>query len=418
MRHAPIAAVLCAMSLMLLVPGMTSASIESKTWPASDEAQQFVKDTIVIGFFASPFGVGWTEDAHMHDYLQRARDAGITGHSMTLTAATHTWEDLLTQQYKFRSAMAQRPDDFIFVHSNRDIETAHIRGATAVIWNTQTSTILNGDLNKVAALKEMGIASMILVYNDINRTGCGSLAAFKGTDFGLTDWGRAIIDELARYGIILDLSHTGKKTAMDAMDYMDEKYPGVPYIFSHSLPAGLYKDTPEATERGCYRNITDEEALRVKKSGGYVSPTFTEWMMDGIWPEDITPQQAADMIDYYVKLIGVDHVGIASDDMFTTEPTVAFAAANASLYDDGRYMLDAFDGGATGCGGLSKILAAVTDELWKRGYSNEDLAKIYGGNKMRVYREVWEGIAPEGDPIDPRERRQIVEDLRKQFYPR
>jgi len=148
------------------------------------------------------------------------------------------------------------------------------------------------------------------------------------------------------------------------------------------------------------RDITDEEALRVKKSGGYVSPTFTEWMMDGIWPEDITPQQAADMIDYYVKLIGVDHVGIAS------------------LYDDGRYMLDAFDGGATGCGGLSKILAAVTDELWKRGYSNEDLAKIYGGNKMRVYREVWERSAPEGDPIDPRERRQIIEDLRKQFYSR
>jgi membrane dipeptidase len=336
MRHAPIIAVLCAISLTLLVPGIVSASVDSKTWPASDEAQQFVKDTIVIGFFASPFGAGWTEDAHMHDYLQRSRDAGITGHDMTLTAATHTWEDFRTQHYAFRSAMAQRPDEFIFVHTNRDIETAHIRGATAVIWNTQTSTILNGDLKRMAVLKEMGIASMILVYNDINRAGCGSLAAFKGTDFGLTDWGRAITDELVRYGIILDLSHTGKKTAMDAMDYMDGKYPGVPYIFSHSLPAGLYKDTPEATERGCYRNITDEEALRVKKSGGYVSPTFTEWMMDGIWPEDITPQQAVDMIDYYVKLVGVDHVGIAS-----------------------------------GCGELSKILAAVTDELWKRGYSNE-----------------------------------------------
>jgi membrane dipeptidase len=411
-------AMICAALGLLLAAMPSTASLESKTWPASEEAQQFVKDTIVIGFFASPWGAGWTEDAHLHDYLERSREAGITGHDMTLTAGTHTWEDFRVQHHKYRSTMAQRPDKFIFVRSVRDIETAHIRNSTAVIWNTQTSTILNGDLKRMAVLKDMGIASMILVYNDINRAGCGSLAAFNGTDFGLTDWGRAIIDELVRYGIVLDLSHTGKQTAMDAMDYMDENYPGVPYAFTHSLPAGLYKDTPEATERGCYRNITDEEALRVVKSGGYISPTFTEWMMDGIWPEDITPEHAADMIDYYVSLVGVDHVGIASDDMFTTEPTMNFVAANPGLYADGGYMTDAFDRGATGCGELSKILAAVTDVLWERGYSNEDLAKIYGGNKMRVYREVWEGIAPEDDPMDPAERRALVEDLKNQFQPR
>ena len=114
--------------------------------------------------------------------------------------------------------------------------------------------------------------------------------------------------------------------------------------------------------------------------------------MDGIWPDDISPKQCADMIDYYVKLVGVDHVGIASDDMFTTKPTLDFVAKNAAAYDDGGYMINAFNKGATGCGELSKILAAVTDELWKRGYSNEDIQKIYGGNKMRVYHQVWEGI--------------------------
>ena len=62
-----------------------------------------------------------------------------------------------------------------------------------------------------------------------------------------------------------------------------------------SEEAGQFvQDTPMATQRGCY--ISDEEALRVKKSGGFISPTFTEWMMDGIWPEDITPQQCADMM--------------------------------------------------------------------------------------------------------------------------
>ena len=69
----------------------------------------------------------------------------------------------------------------------------------------------------------------------------------------------------------------------------------------------------------------------------------------------------------------------------------------------------------SGCGEMAKILPAITDELWKRGYKDEDIRKIYGGNKMRVYRQVWEGIAPKDDPISPEERRKVVEDLRKKF---
>ncbi len=111
--------------------------------------------------------------------------------------------------------------------------------------------------------------------------------------------------------------------------------------------------------------------------------------MDGIWPDDITPNQAADMIDYLVKLIGVDHVGIASDDMFILSLVIKFAKENPESYDDEGYMLSAFEKGANGCGEMAKILPAVTDELWKRGYSNEDIAKVYGGNMMRVYKQVW-----------------------------
>ena len=379
---------LCVALYLLTSPAVLLAGEESKAWPASDKAKQFVKDTVVIGFFASPWGAGWTKDEHLHDYLHRSRDAGITGHSMTLAAASYTWEDFLAEHHKWRSTMAQTPDKFVYVRSIRDIESAHIRGTTAVIWNSQTSTILNGDLDKVATLKEMGIASMILVYNDLFRAGSGSLAEFNGTATGVTAWGLAIIDEMVKHGIIVDLSHMGSKTTDGIMDYMEENYPGVPFVFTHSLPAGLYKDTPEATQRGCYRNISDKEAVRAASSGGYVSPTFTEWMMDGIWPDDITPRQAAEMIDYYVKLVGVDHVGIASDDMFTTAPTMEFVAKNPNMYADDGYIVSAFNRGASGCGELAKILPAVTDELWKLGYSNEDLEKIYDRNKMRVYHEV------------------------------
>lgn len=387
------------------------ASMASKKWPASEEAKKFVKETIVIGMLASPYGTGWTKNEQLLEYFRESREAGITGHEMTLTAASMNWDNLMEQHRAYRSAMAEEPEKYIFVNAVRDIETAHIKGKTAVIWNSQTATILEEDLSRMAAIKALGITSMILAYNDRFRTGSGSLVAYNGKDDGLTDWGRAVIDEMVKFGVILDLSHTGRKTAMEAMDHMDKNYPGVPYIFSHSLPAGLYANEPNKSPRGCYRNITNEEALRVVRSGGYVAPTFTEWMMDGLWPDDITPLQAADMIDYYVKLVGIDHVAIASDDMFDGSLVVDFAKKNATMYNDGGYMIDAFNKGADDSGPLARILAAVTDELWKRGYTNEQLAKIYGGNKMRVYQKVWEG-APEGKW--DREYAERVK-LRKQF---
>ena len=184
-------------------------------------------------------------------------------------------------------------------------------------------------------------------------------------------------------------------------------------IESKSWPA-----SDKATERGCYRNIPDNEAIRAAGLGGFVSPTFTEWMMDGIWPDDITPLQCAQMIDYYVKLIGVDQVGIATDDMFTTAPTMEFVKLNPSMYADGGYMTDAFAMGATGCGELAKILPAITDELWKMGYGDEDIAKIYGGNKMRVYRQVWERVSPQQQAEEYEERYQLLHELKQRWQNR
>lgn len=409
---------LFAMAVAAGLAGAAFASEESKTWDASDAAREFVQDSVVIGMLASPYGTGWTEYSQLHVYFERARDNGITGHEMTLAAADMSFETLLEQHYHFRAAMAEQPDKYQIVNQTRDIEAAHLHGKTAVIWNSQTATILNGDLRKMAVLKDMGIKSMILAYNDIFRTGTGQLSAQKGLDVGLTPWGRSVIDELVRFGILLDLSHTGSKTANDAMAYMEETYPGVPFVYTHSVPAGLCIDEPNATPQGCYRAIPDDEALRAARSGGYVSPTFTEWMMDGIWPDDISPKQAADMIDYYVKLVGVDHVGIATDDMFSTELVVNFAKANAAMYDDGEYMIDAFNKGATGNGELAKILAAITDDLWARGYTNEDLAKIYGGNKMRVYSQVWDGVPPEQFAKGYPERLRMRKALKDHFYSR
>ncbi|MGI9518552.1 MAG: dipeptidase [Pirellulaceae bacterium] len=364
-------------------------SIESKSWPASNEAIQFVKDSIVLDFFASPYGTGWTVSAEILDYLARARTAGVTGHSMTIAQAADTWATFLQSHHQFRTTMLEQRDHMNFVHSVRDIHHAHETGKTAVIWNSQTTTILGGDLSRVATLREMGIATMQMVYNGRFRAGVGCIECMNSPDTGLTDWGRSIIDEMVRQGIVLDLSHASPQTTEDAMTHMTRHHSGAPVVYTHSIPTGLYVNEPNATKQGCYRNISDRQAKQAAETGGVVSPTFTEWMMDGVWPDDITPLQCAQMLDYYARLVGVDHVGMATDDMMRLDLVLAFTKAHPSLYNDGGYMLDAFDKGAAGCGELSKIIAAVTDELWKMNYSNEDIQKFYGGNLMRVWDQVW-----------------------------
>ena len=88
------------------------------------------------------------------------------------------------------------------------------------------------------------------------------------------------------------------------------------------------------------------------------------------------------------------------------------------MYADDGYMVNAFNKGASGCGELAKILPAITDVLWERGYKDEDIKKIFGGNKMRVYREVWEGFAPENDPVSQAERERFVNEQRQKFLQR
>jgi membrane dipeptidase len=86
--------------------------------------------------------------------------------------------------------------------------------------------------------------------------------------------------------------------------------------------------------------------------------------------------------------------------MYDVSLVVDFAKKNASMYNDGGYMIDAFNKGADDAAMMARILPAITDDLWERGYTNEQLAKIYAGNKMRVYQRVWEMVKEQRVAID------------------
>lgn len=392
---------------------VANASIETRDWhtTASDKAQKFVKDNLVIDFYASPYKTGWDENVEVANYIDLAFSRGITGASVTLGAPhTPTWKTFVAEHKVWTDAVNSANTPIRFVNKPEDFELALKNGEYAVQWASQTTMLLDGDASRVKDAAAMGVKTMQLTYNETEKTGVGVISFLNGDKSGLTDFGRQVIDEMVKHGITVDMSHTSYQTTMDMMDYMEKNHKGVPPIFSHSPLASTYDCEPHETltetqkrmakegfKKGdpnyrlaaCYRLVSDEQAKKVASMGGVIAITAAEWLMDGIWPEDMTPVQLAEMIDGAVKVVGIDHVGIGTDDMMKVSKVIPFTIANPDKYADGGYMINAFNHGATGCAELSKHMAAVTDELWKMGYSNEDLRKLYGGNLIRVYKQTW-----------------------------
>jgi len=398
--------IIIAIALSIGVSAPALSSVESKAWPASQKAEQFVKDNLQIDFYAPPFGVGWTEEKQVVDYIERANKTGVNGASMTVAATYFTNKQTREEIDRYNAIVKKHPEMLTIVRTTEEMVQAKKDGKYFWVFNSQTSSLLDGDITRVKEIKDLGVNSMQLVYNGRHRAGLGVVEAMHYYDIGLSQWGRDLIDELVKQGVTVDMSHTSYQTTMDIMGYMEKNHPGVPAYFSHSILEGTYNcdgnreayhpsknaeliDTTTFNESPCYRLISDEQAKRVAKMGGTVGVTFTEWMVDGIWPDDIAPKHAADMLDYARKTVGIDHISIGTDDMFTTAPVVAFAKANPSAYSDDGYMMEAFDKGATGCAELAKFLPALVDELWKRDWTNEDINKVFGENVMRVWKATW-----------------------------
>lgn len=399
--------------LTLGFTGYVNASIETIDWhnTASVKAQQFVKENIALDFYAAPFNTGWDKNVEVANYIDLAASRGISGASITIGAPhTPTWDKFVAEHKVWTEAAKSAQVPVRFVKTPEDYSKALKNGEYAIQWNSQTTMMLEGDVNRVKDVAALGIKTMQLTYNETELTGAGVVSMINGDKSGLTDFGKQVIDEMVKYGITVDMSHTSYQTTMDIMNYMEKNHPGVPPMFTHSPVASTYECMPHETidetknrmakngwKKGdaehrlaaCYRLLSDEQVKKVSSLGGMVSVTATEWMLDGVWPEDLTPKHFAEMIDGAVKVAGIDHVGIGTDDMMTTAKVVPFAIANADKYADNGYMIHAFEKGATGCGELSKHLAATTDELWKLGYSNEDLKKLFGGNLLRIYKKTW-----------------------------
>jgi membrane dipeptidase len=222
---------------------------------------------------------------------------------------------------------------------------------------------LNGDLAMVATYYRLGVRQMLIAYNRNNDAGGGCHDQVTG----LTDFGRAVIAEMNRVGMVVDCAHSGIKSGLEAM-----KLSSKPCIFSHANARAL-KDHE--------RNITDEQIKAVAATGGVVGVNgLNLYLSDSPATVDVMVAH----IDYMVKLVGSDHVGIGLDYDPSTDGPQLDPAVSAKYWPPRQYPSDRK---------ITILAPDVIPEIGRKlramGYKDQAIRAIMGANFRRVATQVW-----------------------------
>lgn len=291
--------------------------------------------------------------------------AGVTAAHLTLAAHHEGFMRAIEWIKDYYAALQAHRATLKLVRTAEDIRAAKAEKKLGLILGFQSASPIEDDLTHLWIFAQLGVRIIQLTYMGANLVGAG---CYEGIDNGLTYFGKTLIREMNRLGILVDLSHCGWKTAQDAIEMSTQ-----PVVFTHSNP---FEKCPNR------RNIPDRLIKAVAHKGGVIGinghpalcavehhrrPSFTDYM---------------DMLDYTVNLAGIDHVGLGPD-LFE-----GFTAWQAFRWDR-RY--DELDNpwGVTEDLAVESDLNRIAPEMAKRGYSPADIQKILGLNFLRVFDRVW-----------------------------
>lgn len=239
--------------------------------------------------------------------------------------------------------IAKYPEAFELALTASDVETAFGRGRIASMLGMEGGHAIENSLGALRAFFSMGVRYMTLTHN--GTLDWADAANDEARHGGLTDFGREVVREMNRLGMLVDLSHTSPETMNDALDVAE-----APVIWSHAAARGVV-DHP--------RNVPDQVLRRLPENGGVVMVTFVPSFVTANEPATIA--DVADHVDHVANLAGIDHVGIGSD-------------------------FDGIDSTPVGLENVSTF-PALFAELSRRGWSEEELAKLAGENVLRAMRE-------------------------------
>jgi membrane dipeptidase len=301
-------------------------------------------------------------DASFLPQLERYQKVGVNVASLNVGFADISWQEHLKVLSFMRQWIAQRPEKYRLISKLEDIHRAKAEGKLGITFDIEGMCPVQDNLHLVQTFYELGVRWMLIAYNRNNEAGGGCL----DRDIGLTAKGRTIIDEMERVGMVLCLSHTGGRTAAEALEYARN-----PAIFSHSNPYGDHADP---------RNISDQLMKACAAKGGVVGLSGLGLFL-GTNTNLIGSLQR--QLRYAIDTVGADHVGLALDYVFDSSELEEYVRANPRL----------FSFTAQSSGGFPMVapeaIPEIAEGLAQDNLTDEQIRGILGENWLRVARTVW-----------------------------
>ena len=307
-------------------------------------------------------------------YLRKLRSSGVTAinHAVSISADR---DGALASISGWLAKLRECSGTLVKSATVEDVRAAKRDGTITWFIGFEDSKPVGEDLANLALFHELGLRFMGLTYQNRNFAGdgCGETA-----NAGLSRFGRRLIKEANALGVALDLSHTGERSTLEAIEVS-----GKPVIVSH---AGLrhFVDSP--------RNKTDAEAKALAERGGVFGLAAKSGFLSPTGLRDGTDLDTfVDNIDYLVELIGVDHVIVGTDNGDIRKYTREGMARVRRLYPEIPIIGDDLNLDLVHPRGLAdpKDLPNITGALVRRGYAEGDIRKILGENLLRVLRDIW-----------------------------
>ena len=332
----------------------------------SDQIDELYRNAIVID--ALIITRGWDENS-----FRTAGETGYTGIHTSLSSGN--LQAALRGLAEWNQRIQENPDRLVKAVSAADFERAKQTGKLAVMFGFQNATMIGNSTNNLETLYEQGTRWIQLTYNTRNLLGDGCT---ERTNAGLSDFGVSVVERMNELGIIVDLSHCGRQTTDDGIQFSN---PGA--CFTHTMCEALYPDHPRAK--------TDEQIRAMAEKGGVMGIIGLGYMIGPDPGGETTIETYVDHIDHAVKMGGIDHVGLASDyaiegisagatrENWYEPRLISFPPSYEVRWPPWIPALEPPD--------RYKNVARILDQ---RGYRTDHIEKILGLNWLRYYREVFQ----------------------------
>lgn len=294
--------------------------------------------------------------------LERVHDSGIDAITLNVGCGGQGIEDHVRMLGAFRHWIQENSEKCCIAGRASEVRQAKADGKLSICFDVEGMDALGGQASLVELYYALGVRWMLVAYNLSNLAGGGCME----DDAGLTAFGRTVVGEMNRVGMVPCGSHTGYRTARELIDVSS-----TPVIFSHSNPRALW-DHP--------RNIPDDLMIACAERGGVIGINGIGIFLGN---NDASITTFADHVEYALAKVGDDHVGIALDYVFDDEEVAQFAAANPAMFPQ-----------EAGYGAGMAMIApwqidAVLEELARRNLAPATLRKLFGENHFRIATEVW-----------------------------